>query len=51
MPVTATIAAVLFLDANISGIKGLGIAMVLIALSASSYLRHKRFEKEPANED
>ena len=51
VPVTATIAAVLFLDANISGIKGFGIAMVLIALSASSYLRHKRFETEPANED
>ncbi|MBN39578.1 MAG: hypothetical protein CL457_02780 [Acidimicrobiaceae bacterium] len=50
VPVTATVAAVLFLDATISGIKGLGIVMVLIALTASSYLRHKRLEKEPVRD-
>ena len=44
VPVTATVSAVLFLDATISGLKGLGIVMVFIGLSASSYLRNKRLE-------
>ena len=46
VPVTATVSAVLFLDATISGLKGLGIVMVFIGLSASSYLRNKRLEND-----
>ena len=42
MPVTATVSAVLFLDAAISGVKGIGMAIVFIGLGASSYLRSKR---------
>jgi len=42
MPVTATVSAVLFLDATISGVKGIGMAIVFIGLGASSYLRSKR---------
>jgi len=51
VPVTATASAILFLNASISGIKGLGILMVFIGLTASSYIRSKRHEKEPDNQD
>ncbi|HJM28531.1 MAG: DMT family transporter [Acidimicrobiales bacterium] len=47
VPVTATVSAVLFLEATISGIKGLGMIIVFIGLGSSSYIRSKRNEKEP----
>lgn len=44
MPVTATVSAVLFLEANISVIKGLGMCIVFFGLGTSSYIRSKRIE-------
>ena len=46
VPVTATVSAVLFLEATISGAKGLGMIIVLIGLGSSSYLRSKRNDLE-----
>ena len=41
VPVTATVAAVAFLDATISTLKGIGKAIVFVGLGTSSYLRNK----------
>ncbi len=46
MPVTATISAVFFLDANISTLKGVGMAIVFAGLGTSSYIRNKELEKD-----
>ena len=48
MPVTATVCAVLFLEATISALKGLGMVIVLFGLGTSSYLRSQRAEKGTA---
>ena len=44
VPVTATVSAVAFLNASISTLKGIGMAIVFFGLSCSSYVRNKRTE-------